>query len=130
MGEQFVQAIINLPTKDKRDAISQKMLEFTDTDYENLSIDWGMPLLGYHEDEDFHTDAKEHVADVAKFIHTIAEGADDQKWSQVPSDCGIYITEDLRLLITGGTTWGDSPTESYDYILAYECIAGYLGISL
>lgn len=131
MGADFMHINLEIPTADEMRYMNEKIESFTAKEYNGLAEDWGCPGLGwpddYSEDSEFLADAKTTIKDHVDFIHGIADDINNERMSRIPRDCSINFHGDIVVLSTGGMSWGDSPTESYDSLLAYEVLREFIG---
>lgn len=126
MGADYIQVVLEVPTEKQMVMWEEATSTLTDQDIIRLADDFGCPLLPYCDDETEIAEARSTITEIGEYVHTIFRGIGDKRWTAIPRDCGTFLTRANELhLITGGLSWGDSPTESYDYLLAWEIINTY-----
>lgn len=100
-------------TEDRKQALAEELSNMTPQDYENLRMDlfW---------DDESDTEIQEGCLEFIEQVMDLGE----------PRDCGTGWEynengERMEVLYTGGMSWGDSPTESYDLV---SCLS-YIPVS-
>lgn len=71
-------------------------------------------------------DVQEILNEVYRHIETVKDG-----WNDCRNDCTIFELEGLKIMYTGGETWGDSPTDLFsamDFLASTE-IASAIGFT-
>jgi hypothetical protein len=109
MGAEFIGTFIERPTRTKDEALAA-LATLNDS------------LIQHRYDEAFREEApapalaRQALRDIViEFYDTIVNGE--------RRDVDVWIVQDQPILVTGGMTWGDDPTEAYQIIETMRSLA-------
>lgn len=106
MGADLILTACELPIPLDADLLRSRVAELDD---ERLAYVYDM-VLGERVDDEREDDWQNAVREL------ILQGIECAVGSL--RDCTIIEVHGIRILITGGMTWGDTPTDSYDAVSA------------
>lgn len=144
MGADFTLAIIEKPKKLEKEVWRARFASLDPEDFMSMIDRFGSPyftheddwddddvFMGSFDDHDGHdkwalesrerylAHIREQASDLVDSIYRLA-------WVDPGRESGWIYLNDKEYLASGGMSWGDSPTDAYDLIVAWDIAVEYV----
>jgi hypothetical protein len=122
MGADFILAIVEKPQEEDKELWRTRIAALTVTDMEQLDADC-CPLVPTEFDLS-ETDKPEAL--IREFADDLVDTIYELSWTHPGREATWLNLGDESYIASGGMSWGDSPTDTYDYIIAWDVVTELL----
>jgi hypothetical protein len=125
MGADFTLAIVEKPEEGEKEVWRTRLTSLNREDFISMIDDHGCP---YFADYDYWDDLEEgkdgeeerYLAYLRKEASDLVDSIYYLAWVNPGRECAWVYLDNKIYLASGGMSWGDSPTEAYDLIVAWD----------
>lgn len=122
MGADFILAITEKPREETKEMWRDRISALTVTDMEQLDAEC-CPLIPAEFDLG-EIDNPEVL--IREFADDLVDTIYELSWTHPGREATWLNLNGVAYLTSGGMSWGDSPTDAYDYIVAWEMVTDYI----
>ena len=122
MGADFIIAITEKPREGTKEMWRDRISALTVTDMEQLDAEC-CPLIPAEFDLGEIDNAESLIRE---FADDLVDTIYDLAWKNPGRESAWLNLNGTTYIASGGMSWGDSPTDTYDYIVAWETITEYI----